>query len=132
MTRLHLPSCQSCTVRVIVTDGMNTVTSDVTDLKIVPNRAPKVRIVAPQDGEMLLFGTNVILYGSVSDKEDGEVVAEEDDLSVAWTSSLDGTIGYGTSLNTAALSLGTHTLTLTASDSGGAQGSDVITVRVEP
>ena len=128
----YLPSCSSCTVRVMVTDGMNTTTTDIAGLKVTPNRAPTVHIMTPQDGEIVLSGTNIVFQGIVSDQEDGEIMAEGDDLSVVWSSSIDGVVGTGTSFNSASLSVGVHTLTLTATDSGGAFGSDVVTVTVVP
>lgn len=47
-----------------------------------------------------------------------------------WTSSIDGQIGKGTSFETTTLSPGNHAITLTATDSDGATGSDAITVAI--
>ncbi len=50
--------------------------------------------------------------------------------SLAWSSSIDGTIGSGGSFSTLALSLGTHTITASVADGGGLGGSDSITVTI--
>ena len=42
--------------------------------------------------------------------------------SLVWTSSRDGQIGTGTSFTKGDLSVGTHTITLTAKDAQGASG----------
>jgi hypothetical protein len=64
--------------------------------------------------------------GTATDAEDGNLSA-----SLSWTSSLDGTIGSGASFATSTLSVGTHTVTASVTDSGGLPGSDAITVTVE-
>ena len=50
--------------------------------------------------------------------------------SLAWSSDLDGALGTGASVTTSALSVGTHTITASATDSLGATGSSTITLTV--
>jgi hypothetical protein len=46
-------------------------------------------------------------------------------------SGIDGTIGSGGSFSRSDLSLGVHTITATATDSGGLTSSDQISIQVE-
>ena len=100
-------------------------TPNSTPLGTAPNTAPAVTISAPADGSSSDEGTSVTFTGTATDTEDGDLTA-----SLAWSSDLDGSIGSGGSFSTSALSVGTHTITASVSDSGGLVGSDSITVTV--
>ena len=89
-----------------------------------PNALPVVSITTPADGTSVVEGTNIPFVGSATDAEDGDITA-----GLSWTSSLDGGIGSAGSFVTT-LSVGVHTITAAIVDSGGAAGSDVITVTV--
>ena len=78
-----------------------------------------VRINAPENGESRLVSTPVAFVGSASEP-----------ATLVWTSSLDGQIGTGNSFM-AMLSVGTHTITLTATNAGGAVASASITLRMD-
>ena len=91
-----------------------------------PNTAPSVTITAPADGSTFTAGTSINFTGAASDTEDGDLTAN-----LSWTSNLDGSIGSGGSLSTT-LSVGTHTVTASVTDSGSLSGSDAITVTVNP
>ena len=112
--------------------GTHTITASVTDslgatgshwITLTVNGPPSVTITAPAEGSSTTEGADLTLTASVVD---------EDDLaaSLTWTSSLDGPIGTGASVTTAALSIGLHTLTASVTDSRGLPGSDTITVTV--
>ena len=88
------------------------------------NAAPQVTITAPANGSSFPAGTSIAFAGSATDAEDGNLTS-----SLSWSSNLDGNIGSGGSFN-ATLSTGTHTVTASVTDSGGASGSDQITVTV--
>ncbi len=88
---------------------------------------PVVTITAPADGSSSEIGDSVTFTGTAIDPEDGDISA-----SLSWSSSIDGTIGSGASFSTTALSLGSHTITASATDSNSLQGSDVITISVTP
>ncbi|MCL7973601.1 MAG: hypothetical protein M8835_03495 [marine benthic group bacterium] len=95
-------------------------------VSIVENQAPTVAITSPADGTQVLLGAEVTLVGSAIDTEDGALGGDD----VTWESSLDGQLGTGTQLATSSLSQGTHTITLTAEDSRGLEGSNGIELEV--
>ena len=114
--------------------GSHTITASVTDshsetgsaaITVVVNAVPVVSVTGPVDGHSVVEDTSVSFTGTASDPEDGDLTA-----SLSWTSSLDGGIGSGGAFSTANLSVGTHTITASASDSHGAAASDTIAVTV--
>jgi hypothetical protein len=68
-------------------------------------------------------GAAVVFEASADDPEDGDLSA-----TVAWSSSLAGSLGSGASLVLTDLSLGTHAVTASVTDSGGLSGSAEVTV----
>jgi hypothetical protein len=97
-----------------------------------PRGAPTVEITLPTDGATYTVGDTVGFQGVASD-----TTTDAADLALAWSSDLDGPLdgavsGGGTSaLITAGLSVGTHVVTLTATDTDGDVGADTVTVVVE-
>jgi len=91
------------------------------------NTPPTVTISSPSNNATFTEGDSVTFTGSANDAEDGNINA-----SITWTSNLDGAIGSGASFSTSTLSVGTHTVTADATDSGGASGDDTVTVIVDP
>jgi hypothetical protein len=89
------------------------------------NTPPTVTITAPADGASVSAGTSVTFSGTATDTQDGNISAN-----LTWTSSINGTIGSGASFSTSALSVGTHTITASVTDSGGLPGSDANTLTV--
>lgn len=90
------------------------------------NVAPAVTISSPADGASFTEGDAITFTGSASDTEDGDLSA-----SLVWTSSADGQIGTGASFTTSTLSTGSHTITASVTDSGGANGADSIGISVQ-
>ncbi|MCG8421303.1 MAG: Ig-like domain-containing protein [Proteobacteria bacterium] len=88
------------------------------------NLAPTVTITSPADGTTVGEGTPVDLAATASDPEDGDLTA-----SIVWTSSIDGNIATGGNASVV-LSVGTHLITASVTDSGGLEGSDSVTVTV--
>ena len=88
---------------------------------------PVVAITAPVDGSTSVSGDVVTFTGTATDPEDGDLSA-----SLSWTSSLDGPIGSGASFETSSLSVGTHTITASATDSGANTAMELITIHVQP
>lgn len=89
------------------------------------NTPPSVTITAPANGASVTVGTSVNFTGTATDAQDGSLSA-----SLAWTSSINGSIGSGASFSTSALSVGAHTITAAVTDSGGLPGSASITLNV--
>jgi len=92
----------------------------------IPNQPPTAKITLPNDGDSFAEGYAIVFMGSAVDSEDGVLT----DSSLVWASSLDGQIGMGTDFSNSYLSVGSHSIVLTATDSGNKQASDSITVIV--
>ncbi|MCB9899592.1 MAG: hypothetical protein H6825_16415 [Planctomycetes bacterium] len=88
--------------------------------------APWIEIMTPDDGKSGLYGATVILHSSGWDLEDRQIGG----ASIEWSSDLDGPIGTGRHTSTATLSVGTHVITATATDSDGNQTADTTTYTV--
>jgi hypothetical protein len=123
----RLPMGSNVSVRVVVSDGFNTGTAEVTGLQFGTNRAPEAYIYSPQDGAQFFYGANVPLLGSASDAEDGELPTS----AMRWYSDLDGLLGTGPALN-ASMSLGSHTIEFRVTDSVGATTSAFVNTSVDP
>ncbi|MBK7167690.1 MAG: hypothetical protein IPH83_00065 [Gammaproteobacteria bacterium] len=89
------------------------------------NVPPVPAITTPATGSSYSQGATVSFGGTATDTEDGNLAA-----SLSWSSSRDGSIGSGAAFSTTALSAGTHTITASVTDSGGATASDSIVVTV--
>ena len=114
------------TITLTVTDsGGKKDTASIT-LRISVNTAPTAEITAPAGGGSYEQGQRISFAGAASDDEDILLSGS----SLAWTSSLDGALGTGNALNVDDLSNGNHTITLTATDSGGKTGKDTISLSV--
>ena len=100
----------------------------------VHNTDPVVSFESPIEGTEFQVAEAIPFVATVEDKESGP-----EDLSLEWTSDLDGLLKEGTipsadgeaTFTTAGLSEGLHTITLKATDPGGQIGSDYMTVSVE-
>ncbi len=86
------------------------------------NDFPVVTITSPANGASQ--DSPVLFIGTATDTEDGTISAN-----IVWTSSLDGALGTGASINPS-LSVGTHTITATITDSATQVDTDSITVTV--
>ncbi len=90
------------------------------------NASPAAHITGPADDSSYTYEDLVQFRGTATDSEDGTL----DSTSLAWTSDLDGALGTGDSLDLDTLCTGLHQITLTATDSGNATGSDTIEITV--
>ena len=91
------------------------------------NSPPTVTITAPANGSSHTVGTSTSFAATATDAQDGNL---SDALS--WISNLDGAIGSGASFSTTTLSVGTHTVAASVTDTGGLVGSSSVTVVVNP
>ena len=88
-----------------------------------PSTAPSVSIETPVNRTTVPSGRAVIFSGLARDAEDGDLTSR-----IVWTSSRDGRIGTG-GLFSKQLSVGTHTITASVTDSKGtARSAQVIVI----
>jgi hypothetical protein len=93
----------------------------------VPFKAPEVTI-RPLAQPVVPLGFQVVLDAAVEDLQDGQLP----DASLVWTSDLSGRLGTGQMLAIRNLPAGQHTITLTATNSGGLSTSKTTAVTVVP
>ncbi len=111
-------------VRVTANDGLNK-GSSTSNQFTVSNQSPRPFISQPARGTTILEGERLVLVGGANDNQDRYVA----DSGLAWSSSRDGALGTGNHLDVF-LSVGVHTLTLTATNSVGLFAATAITVAV--
>jgi hypothetical protein len=111
--------------RVVANDGVLTGVADSGPFSVA-GQAPSARIANPADGGLFSYGQVVALEGVAQDFEDGTL----GDSSLRWRSSLDGDLGAGRLIHPSLLSVGTHLITLAATDSHGQTGETTITVNI--
>ncbi len=95
----------------------------------VSNGLPDVSIQAPTDGSHFPQGGTITFAGAAEDIEDGTLTGD----TLVWTSNLmSGPIGTGTTFTRSDLVVGSHTITLTATDSDGGAGTAEVGIWVDP
>jgi hypothetical protein len=91
------------------------------------NQSPTAAITSPADNSTHTYGDIVSFVGTGTDPEDGDVLGSR----FVWTSSRDGEIRSGRkSFSISSLSVGTHTITLTVTDSDEVAGNKSITITI--
>jgi hypothetical protein len=90
------------------------------------NSSPLAEITSPTHGSTFTTDDAIVLAGSGSDQEDGDLSGD----SLVWESDLNGEIGRGETVTSDTLSEGTHQITLTATDADGATGTDSVTITI--
>ena len=116
-------------VLVVGTDASGAAGADTIRLSVVSsgaNTAPQARIVTPVAGSIFPPGASVLLQGLAEDAEEGLLSGEALD----WSSSVDGALGTGAVLVAGNLSLGSHTLFLTAVDAQGVADQESVAISV--
>jgi len=94
-------------------------------IALVQNLAPLVTITAPAPSATVDLGAAVTFSATAVDAESGDLGAR-----IVWASDRDGILGSGTSITTASLSHGPHTITARATDAGGRSGEARIAIVV--
>jgi hypothetical protein len=117
-------SSGSSLIMVSVSDGVNTGNA-ISGQFSVPKKAPSAEITFPSSGAIFRQHDLVWFRGSAYDVDDGFL----EGTSIRWESSRDGLLGTGTSLPRQ-LSVGGHTVTMTALDSNGNSASQSVSVQV--
>jgi myo-inositol-hexaphosphate 3-phosphohydrolase len=96
------------------------------NLTITPT-PPFVRINAPAAGAIVAAGAGVTLTGTAGDSTDGNLTS-----SLMWSSDLQGALGKGGTVVTAALVPGLHVVSASSTDSGGLVGRASVALSVVP
>jgi hypothetical protein len=89
------------------------------------NVMPLVNVSAPESGQTFSANELIGFTASASDAEDGNLSG-----GITWKSDVDGPLGIGASIIIGTLSLGTHVITASVTDSGGLGGTASINVTV--
>jgi len=128
----ELPEVQLGTsyFEVVVSDGLRTsstrhVIESGSGAEGGGNR-PHVSLYSPDSGKQYARGANVVLHTHAWDIEEGRL----DGASVVWTSDVDGTIGDGRLLTVKDLSVGSHLIRATVTDSSGKIAIDSSTIEI--
>ncbi|HVP20619.1 MAG TPA: hypothetical protein VMS73_02040 [Anaerolineaceae bacterium] len=114
-------------LRVVASDGFLS-GQDTSGAFGVPLQAPSVQILSPNQNQVFYPTQQVTLQGSAYDMQDGVL----GDAAFVWSSSIDGVLGTGATLNTSELSTGTHIITLTVTDSNHLSSQAHRTIVVTP
>lgn len=132
-TFLQIPMSQLQTtttglIRVTASDGFNSTTDASNAVFTVDNNPPTVTITGPSAGDLFSGVQTISFDGIAIDPKDGQLSG----TSLQWSSSLDGALGSGTTLGKTAdtLTEGNHTITLTATNSGGKSGKATVNITV--
>ncbi|MEO7659723.1 MAG: carboxypeptidase-like regulatory domain-containing protein, partial [Pyrinomonadaceae bacterium] len=114
--------------RVTASDGFNSAEDQSNAVFIVPSHAPEVSVTTPENNHLYVGDQTIILNGMGFDSEDGMLASSR----LSWSSNLNGALGTGSPLAISASTLqeGTHTITLSATDSTMQLGSSSISIRV--
>lgn len=91
-----------------------------------PNQAPTAEITSPSEGAEFVQGDSIRFWGEANDPEDGSLSGS----SLTWETAGGEQIGTGREVVVDDLSVGSHAVTLTATDSEGAIDTDKVSVEV--
>ncbi len=105
-------------ISVTATDSNSNPTIKTNNIHI--NAIPEVTITSPANKAEFDTGAIIDFQGMATDAEDGDLSGE----TLVWSSSIEGVLEQVGESITATLSDGRHVITLTATDSDGAQSSD--------
>ena len=113
-------------MRVLATDGVLAARDASDGTFAVASKPPHPFILFPEDGMSIDADDSIVLEGSAADREEGTLP----DDALSWSSSIDGFLGRGASLDVPRLTSGVHQIRLEAQDDSGARASVEITLHV--
>ena len=123
-------SAASHVITLQVQDDVGAICEDTVIITV--GYAPEVQISSPSDGDLFQRGEQILFQATASDMEDSN-----NQLMVRWDSNLDGTLMTGmvnsqglSQFSFSSLTAGTHSISVSATDSSGLVGDDIITFRV--
>jgi uncharacterized protein (TIGR03437 family) len=119
-----VPGSKAAQIRITATDGIRAA-SAMSQSFMVPAKMPEV-LIRPLTSTLFQKGALVQLAGEVDDIQDGSFP----EASLLWTSSLDGKLGTGNTLELSRLSLGNHAITFTATNSSGMSASATVNLSI--
>jgi hypothetical protein len=120
-----MPGSSAARLRVFASDGINTGVGN-SNAFTVPSSLPKAIITSPVEGDEFRQNETVWLQGVGFDADEGIL----SDGAIQWQSDKDGALGTTTELLLKTLSVGTHAITLTVTDSDNNTASDSITITI--
>jgi hypothetical protein len=91
----------------------------------IRNATPRIALSGPPDGTSIPEGTAIALVATANDIEDGDLTG-----AIVWASSLQGPLGIGGTIRPVLTTIGTHRISATVTDSGGATRAEAVTVVV--
>ena len=125
-------SINTHTIQFTVEDERESVCSDSVVITVGTQTAPDIVLTSPTDGDVITAGEFVLFAGTLSDNED-----IPSDVSLSWVSNIDGEFSTQAAtssgvilLNTAGLSTGLHSVTVTATDTAGLTDAAVVGFRI--
>lgn len=121
-----LPGAKAGAIRITATDGIRAATAQ-SQTFAVPFKAPLVYIDDLAGGSTFKKGQEIRLDAEAEDLQDGVL----DNEKLVWTSDISGRLGMGSTLVLAGLAPGSHTITLTATNSAGLSASQSIRITVQ-
>jgi hypothetical protein len=116
------------TTKTVQVQASDTVTVEFNGYSPASNQPPVATITAPQNGASFPLGTPITFQGSAVDREDGALTAS----ALSWSTTGLANLGTGNSVTTGALPLGSHSVTLRATDRHGATGQASVMVTIVP
>jgi hypothetical protein len=125
-----LPTSTGATGRfsLVSTDGLNISQSDEGGIALGEANPPRTYLLTPNNTNVFPRYAPIAFHGTSWDPEDRLL----DGASMVWTSSLDGQIGTGRLFIKSDLSVGTHVITLTGTDSANVSSFRQITITITP
>ena len=112
----------------VSTDGLNTSESDEGGIALGEANPPRTFLLTPNNTNVFPRYAPIAFHGTSWDPEDRLL----NGASMVWTSSLDGQIGSGRLFIKSDLSVGTHVITLTGTDSANMSSFRQITITISP